>query len=82
MKHLLSLRDAHHKFAQYIHTAEKGNEVIITRRGKPITMITPLTDAVQLTRQQQKACKNLFSTMEKGFPLKGEVFNRDSLHER
>lgn len=82
MKELASLREINHKFAQYIHSVEKGNQVIITRRGKPIAMITPLNNVVQLTRQQQKARKNLFSTMEKGFPLKGKVFNRDSLHER
>lgn len=82
MKQLVSLREVNHNFAQYIHSVEKGNKVIITRRGKPIAMITPLNDVTQLTRQQQKARKNLFSIMEKGLSLKGEIFSRDSLHER
>ncbi|MBX9696516.1 MAG: type II toxin-antitoxin system prevent-host-death family antitoxin, partial [Alphaproteobacteria bacterium] len=68
--------------AHYIHSVEKGNEIILTRRGKPIAMITPLKNVSQLTRKQQKARNNLLSIMEKGLSLKGEVFSRDSLHER
>lgn len=82
MKQLVSLREVNHHLSRYILSVEKGNEVIITRRGKPIARMSPIKNVTQLTRQQQKACKSLFSTMEKGFSLKGEGFNRDRLHER
>lgn len=82
MKQLVSLREVNHHLAQYIHSVEKGNEVIITRRGKPIAMMVPLKDVTQLTRQQKKSRKNLLALMEKGISLKGETFNRDNLHER
>ena len=82
MKQLVSLRDFNHHLAQYIHSVEQGNEVIVTRRGKPIVAMTPLKKVVQLTRLQQKARKNLSLIMKKGVSLKGEAFNRDSLHER
>jgi prevent-host-death family protein len=82
MKQLVPLREINHHLAHYILAVEKGSEIIITRRGKPIAMMTPLKKVTQLTREQQKARKNLFSTMEKGLSLKGEVFERDSLHER
>lgn len=82
MKQIVSLREANHHLAHYIHSVEKGNEIILTRRGKPIAMITPLKNVSQLTRKQQKARNNLLSIMEKGLSLKGEVFSRDSLHER
>ena len=82
MKQLVSLREVNHHLAEYIHSVEKGNEVIITRRGKPIVMMVPLKKVAQLTRQQQKSRKNLFSIMEKGLSIKGETFERDSLHER
>lgn len=82
MKQLVSLREVNHHLAEYINSVEKGNEVIITRRGKPIAMMVPLKKVLQLTRHQQKARKNLFSLMEKGLSLKGETFNRDNLHER
>lgn len=82
MKELVSLREVNHHLAQYIHSVEQGNEVIITRRGKPIIMMVPLKKGVQLTALQQKSRKNLLSIMEKGLSLKGETFSRDSLHER
>ncbi|MBA3813761.1 MAG: type II toxin-antitoxin system prevent-host-death family antitoxin [Alphaproteobacteria bacterium] len=82
MKQLVSLREVNHHLAEYIHSVEMGNEVIITRRGKPIAMIVPLKKVAQLTSQQQKSRKNLLSLMEKGLSLKGETFSRDSLHER
>ena len=82
MKQLVSLREVNHHLAEYIQSVEKGNEVIITRRGKPIVMMVPLKKVAQLTRQQQKSRKNLFSIMEKGLSIKGETFERDSLHER
>lgn len=82
MRQLVSLRDFNHHLAQYIHSVEQGNEVIVTRRGKPIVTMTPLKKVEQLTRLQQKARKNLSLIMKKGVSLKGEAFNRDSLHER
>lgn len=82
MKQLVSLRDFNHHLAQYIHSIEQGNEVIITRRGKPIVTVTPFKKVLQLTRQQQKSRKNLSSIMKKGLSLKGKVFSRDNLHER
>jgi prevent-host-death family protein len=82
MRQLVSLRDFNHHLAQYIHTVEQGNEVIVTRRGKPIVAMTPFKKVAQLNRQQQKSIKNLSLTMKKGVSLKGETFNRNSLHER
>ena len=82
MKQLVSLREFNHNLAQYIHSIEQGNEVIVTRRGKPIVEMTPFKKVLQLTRQQQKARKNLSSIMKKGLSLKGNVFSRNTLHER
>jgi prevent-host-death family protein len=82
MKQLVSLREFNHHLAQYIHSIEQGNEVIVTRRGKPIVTMTPFKNVLQLTRQQQKSRKNLSSIMKKGLSLKGKVFSRDNLHER
>jgi prevent-host-death family protein len=82
MKHLVSLREVNHHFSQYIHSVEQGNEVIITRRGKPIIIMAPLKQQKQLTPQQEKARKNLLAFMKKGLSLKGETFKRADLHER
>lgn len=82
MKHLVSLREVNHHFSQYIHSIEKGDEVIITRRGKPIVKMIALTQERELTPQQGVSRKNLLSLMKKGLSLKGETFKRADLHER
>lgn len=82
MKQLVSLREVNHHFSQYIHSIEKGDEVIITRRGKPIVKMTAFKQDVRLTSQQEKSRKNLLSLMKKGLSLKGETFKRSDLHER
>jgi len=82
MKLIVPLREVNHHLSQYIHSVEKGNEVIITRRGKPIARMIALKKVTQLAPQKEKARKKLFSLMEKGLSLKGETFKREDLHER
>ena len=82
MKYLVSLREVNQHFSQYIHSVEKGNEVIITRRGKPIAMMSSFEQQKKLTPQQEKSLQHLLSMMNKGFSFEGESFKRDELHER
>lgn len=82
MRQLVSLREINHHLAAYILSVEKGNEVVITRRGKPVAMMIPLKKGSQLSREQQQARKDLRSLMEQGLPLRGETFTKDELHER
>lgn len=82
MKLIVPLREVNHHLAQYIHSVEKGNEVIITRRGKPIARMTALKKVTHLPPQKERSRKKLLSLMEKGLSLKGETFNRAELHER
>jgi len=82
MKRLVSLREANQHLAHYIHAVEKGTEIILTRRGKPIAKMIPLEENQSLTSQQEDARKRLYALMKKGLSLKGEMFTRDELHER
>ncbi len=82
MQHLISLREVNQHLSQYINIVEKGNEVIITRRGKPIAKMVPLGSTSTLTPQQEKGRKRLQALMKQGLSLKGESFKREQLHER
>lgn len=82
MRYLVSLREVNHHLAHYIHSAEKGNEIVITRRGHPVARILSLKKDNELTLEQTKARQSLLSLMEEGLSLKGETFSRDKLHER
>ena len=82
MKLIVPLREVNHHLAQYIHSVEKGDEVIITRRGKPIARMISLKKVIRLPAQKERSRKKLLSLMEKGLPLKGDTFKREELHER
>jgi prevent-host-death family protein len=82
MQRLISLREANQHLAQYVQVVEQGEEIIITRRGKPIAKMIPITDKPLLTPQQEVTRKIIMDLMKKGISLKGETFQRDHLHER
>lgn len=82
MQRLISLREANQHLAQYVQGVEQGDEIIITRRGKPVAKIIPMKDKPLLTPQQEETRKKIKTLMKKGLSLKGEIFQRDHLHER
>ena len=82
MQRLIPLREINQHLAQYIQAVEQGIEIIITRRGKPIAKMTSLKDTPLLTPQQEEMRKKINLLMKKGLSLKGEIFQRDHLHER
>jgi len=77
----ISLREANQHFAQYISLVEKGEEIIITRRGQPIAKLSVITAKRALTAAQRSAWKRTLSKMQEGYDLGGKPFNRDELYE-
>ena len=41
----VGLREMNQQFADYIHRVEEGTEIVVTRRGKPIALVTPIANA-------------------------------------
>ncbi len=41
----LGLREANQRFSQTIQAVRRGEEVVLTERGRPIAVIKPLADA-------------------------------------
>lgn len=41
----VGLREMNQQFAEYIHRVEEGTEIVVTRRGKPIALVTPIANA-------------------------------------
>ena len=79
MKQQISLREANQRLSQYIEAVERGEEVVITRRGKPIARIVavsrhrkPNPDQVQAWERLKTSARNLRIGRPK----------RDELHER
>ncbi len=78
----VSLREANQYLSQYIRAVEQGEDIIITRRGRPVAKLTAVESKRQLTDEQQAALERLGRRMQEGHALGGERFNRDIAHER
>jgi prevent-host-death family protein len=78
----VSLRDANQKFAQIVRDAEGGEEIIVTRRGKPVAFIGPARAGKRkLTPGQEEALARLLDlTCNVRFPV-GWKFNREEIYD-
>ena len=79
MKQQVSLREANQHFSRYIEAVERGEEIIITRRGRPIAKIVKLSRLREPTAAQLRAW-NLIKSSARNLKI-GKV-SRDELHER
>lgn len=77
----ISLREANQAFSRCIREVEAGEEITITRRGRPIARLVPIGRDRVLTPEQEAALARLQDAMEKGWPLNTGRFNRDELYD-
>ena len=79
----VSARDANQGFSTLLSQVEHGEEILITRRGRPIAVLAPYRPSV-MTPERQKAIERAIKLMEKGLPWGGALrrFTRDEMHER
>lgn len=81
MKHHIGLRQLNQNLAEYIVAAERGDEVIVTRRGKPIVKVSKVEAERKLSPEQQAALERSVARMKKGWSLGGKKFNRKKIYE-
>ena len=79
MKQQVSLREANQHFSRYIEAVERGEEIVITRRGRPIARIVKVSRLREPTAAQLRAWKLIKSSARE---LKVGRLTRDELHER
>jgi prevent-host-death family protein len=77
----VGLREVNQHLSHYIALAEKGEEIIVMRRGQPIVRISPIQNKKNLTEEQKAAWERTRKRMEKGFNLGGKGVKRDELYE-
>ena len=82
MIHQIGMREANQYLSRYIAAVERGDEVIITRRGRPVARLTPVSKKRQLTPEQKAAWKRLRAAMAHGYRLGGGPIDREALHDR
>jgi prevent-host-death family protein len=82
MTRTLTLRDANQAFSSCIRAVESGEDFVITRNGKPVARLTPVSNARVLTEKQKEALANFREVVREGWSLHSGPLDRDALHER
>jgi len=79
MKQQVSLREANQHFSRYIQAVERGEEIVITRRGRPVAKIVRVSRLREPTAAQLRAWKLIKSSAKN---LNIGRLTREELHER
>jgi prevent-host-death family protein len=80
MDQRVSLREVNQHLTRYVKAAEEGGRIVITRRGKPVALLSPLPEQERsLSPAQEAALERLLS---QSHHLGGKAPSRDDLHER
>jgi prevent-host-death family protein len=78
----VSARDANQQFSKLLAEAEKGKDVVITKRGRPVARLVAY-ETKALDKDREAAIERLMKRLKKGVRLgKNYRFNRDELYER
>jgi prevent-host-death family protein len=78
----VTAREANQHFARILSAVEAGEQVVISKRGKPVAVMSPYKPA--LDAEHQAAVERMIATMDEpvelGAPFR--TFTRDEMHER
>ncbi len=79
----VSARQANHEFSDLLSRVERGEEILITKRSKPVAVLSPYR-APLMTAERRKAIRHAVNVMAKGLSWGGALqrFNREEMHER
>ena len=78
----VSAREANHAFSELLSQVESGEEVLITKRGQPVAVLSPYRPPA-MTPERRNAIDHAIKVMQQGLPWAGgfRTFSRDEMHE-
>jgi prevent-host-death family protein len=79
----VSAHQANHNFSKLLSRVERGEEILITKRRKPVALLSPYQPP-QLTPERQTAINHAIEVMTQGLPWGAAVraFTRGEMNER
>ena len=79
----VSAREANQAFSRIFGEAESGEQVVITRRGKPVAVLGPWKPPA-MTPEREAAIERISKMMREGVHLGGPPYykSRDELYDR
>jgi prevent-host-death family protein len=82
MTQYASLREVNQNLSHYVRIVEKGEVVIITRRGYPVARLAAIEATKQFLEEQRTARERTRHRMKRGYSLGSGRFDREASHER
>ena len=79
----VSARQANHEFSDLLSRAERGEQILITKRKKPVAVLSPYRPPL-MTAERKKAIQRALDVMAKGLSWGRTlpILRRDEMHER
>lgn len=78
MKQQITLREANQHLSRYVDAVQKGSEVVITKRGRPVAKLIAYSGRRKLTSDQKAAWRRLKASAR---PLGIKKWRRDELYD-
>ena len=85
----ISAREANQRFARLLARAEAGEEVVITKRGRPVARLVPATGGAGLRPASvpqatdiDEARHHLARVLQEGIPFGGRGVRREAMHRQ
>jgi prevent-host-death family protein len=78
----VSARQANHEFSDLLSRVERGEEILITKRSKPVAMLKPYSPPL-MTAERKNAIQHAINVMTNGLSWGNTLkrFKRDEMHE-
>jgi len=77
----MTAREANQRFARLLSSVEDGEQVVITKRGRPVAVVSPYRP--DLSEERKAAIERMIASMDEpvelGAPFR--TFTRDEMHE-
>ena len=79
----VTARQANQEFSELLSRVERGEEILITKRSKPVAVLSPYRPPL-MTPERERAIAHAIEVMERGLPWGRSLrqFSRDEMHER
>jgi prevent-host-death family protein len=77
----VSAREANQHFSRLLGEVAAGEEVVITKRGRPVATLVPYRGR-PMTPEREPAIERLMARLSKGAHLGGVKVNRDENYDR
>ena len=78
----VSLMTANQEFSRLIREVERGEDIVITRRGRPIARLVPHRTDKTADPEWRAAHGRMMERLEEGVSLGGLRVERDTLYDR